>query len=223
MNPDMGLWDMVVKLLVATALGGLVGFEREAHERPAGLRTHILVCLGSTLFTLASFTIADDNPRNDPARLAAQIVTGIGFLGAGTILHRGSVVRGLTTAASIWSVAAIGIAIAIGGKMLYVAIVASWLVVGTLTLVRRLEGYLLTRPHEMTLSITIAGDHATLSRILSVIALHDVTVRATRIDDEPDETHQIVRIKLTTGHHFDHTSLNNDLAASQDVISYSWD
>ena len=120
--PDSNLWDMILKLVVSLALGGAVGLERETHGRPAGLRTHILVCVGSTLFALCSYTVA--GTRFDPGRISAQIVTGIGFLGAGTIMRQGSVVRGLTTAASIWTVAAIGVAVAIGGEMMLVAIAA---------------------------------------------------------------------------------------------------
>jgi putative Mg2+ transporter-C (MgtC) family protein len=109
---------MLLRLGMSAFLGGMIGLERETHGRPAGLRTHTLVCLGSTLFTFCSYAIAQ--PGNDPGRITAQIVTGIGFLCAGTIIHEGSIVRGLTSAASIWTAAAIGVAVGIGGQMLYV-------------------------------------------------------------------------------------------------------
>src|SRR5688500_15602544 len=86
-------------LLLAALCGALIGFERERQDRPAGLRTHILVCMGSALITLVSRDLA--GARYDPGRIAAQIVSGIGFLGAGTILRQGNAVRGLTTAASL--------------------------------------------------------------------------------------------------------------------------
>ena len=100
-------WDMILRLLLATVLGGAVGIERGSGDRPAGFRTHILVCTGSALIMLVSMYGFDDtyvsgisNANNrDSARIAAQVVSGIGFLGAGTIMHEGVTVRGLTTAA----------------------------------------------------------------------------------------------------------------------------
>lgn len=104
--------DMLARLGIAFLLGALIGLERERHQRPAGLRTHILVSVASALFTMVSIVAATDG--SDPGRIAAQIVTGIGFLGAGTIMRHGSVVRGLTTAASLWMAAALGMAAGFG-------------------------------------------------------------------------------------------------------------
>ena len=106
-------YEVVLRLVLAAILGGLVGIEREAHNRPAGLRTHILVTVGSALIMLVSmhgFT----GLGGDPARLAAQVVSGIGFLGAGTIMVQGSSIHGLTTAASLWVCGCIGLAIGNG-------------------------------------------------------------------------------------------------------------
>jgi len=100
---------ILLRLTVAAALGGAIGLERELRERQAGLRTHLVVCVGSALFTLVS-AYAFTSPRVDPTRIAAQIVSGIGFLGAGAIIRQGLSVRGLTTAATLWLVAAIGMA-----------------------------------------------------------------------------------------------------------------
>ena len=108
--------ELVLRLLLAAALGAIIGFQRERANRPAGLRTHTLVCVGSALFTIAS--LYGFGGWADPARVAAGIVTGIGFLGAGAIMRReGGLVAGLTTAATIWIVAAIGLA---AGAGLYV-------------------------------------------------------------------------------------------------------
>ncbi len=104
--------EMGIRLLLAAAFGGAIGFEREHAEKPAGLRTLMLVTIGSTLFTMIS--VYGFGITADPARVAAQIVTGIGFLGAGTILTSGLNVRGLTTAASIWFTAAVGMALGVG-------------------------------------------------------------------------------------------------------------
>src|SRR5690349_23653877 len=105
-------WLQVLLALVSVAGGTIVGAEREKREKPAGLRTLILVCLGSTAFTMASFAFT--TTTGDSGRVAAQIVTGIGFLGAGAILHGTGMIRGMTTAATIWAVAAIGMIVGIG-------------------------------------------------------------------------------------------------------------
>ena len=129
---------MVIKLVLAALFGGIVGYEREVHDHPAGLRTHILVCMGSALITLVSVSFA--GPKSDPGRIAAQIVSGIGFLGAGTILRQGSIVRGLTTAASLWTVAGIGMAVAVGGPIFYLlSAVATLIVFLTLSTMRTFE------------------------------------------------------------------------------------
>lgn len=105
----------IARVTLAFVLGGVVGFERESQQRPAGLRTHMLVAAGAACFTVASVYGFDGlGTARDPARLAAQIITGVGFLGAGTIFRTGSTVRGLTTASSIWITAAIGIAAGLG-------------------------------------------------------------------------------------------------------------
>jgi putative Mg2+ transporter-C (MgtC) family protein len=103
-------FEIVIKLVLAAILGGLVGFEREVHRKPAGMRTHSLVCIGATLFTIMSVNIVGA----EPSRIAAGIVMGIGFLGAGMIFKSEDRVRGLTTAAELWVLAAIGLAIGIG-------------------------------------------------------------------------------------------------------------
>jgi putative Mg2+ transporter-C (MgtC) family protein len=108
--------DLVGRLLLAAVLGAAVGIEREIHDHPAGIRTHLLVSLGSGLFTVLSIVgfPSADGSATDPSRVAAQIVTGIGFLGAGAILKYGPTVRGLTTAASLWATAGIGMAAGAG-------------------------------------------------------------------------------------------------------------
>ena len=107
--------DVLLQLGLAVLLGGAIGLERELAGKPAGLRTNILICVGAMLFTLMSVRLAFQGPANgDPTRIAAQIATGVGFIGAGTILHARGAVTGLTSAATIWVVAAIGIAVGAG-------------------------------------------------------------------------------------------------------------
>ncbi len=124
-------WEHILRLVIAVIVGGLVGIEREACHKPAGIRTHMLVCLGAALFTIVSMI---SFPDGDFIRIAAGIVTGIGFLGAGTIFKAKSTIKGLTTAASLWAVAGIGLAIGAGLYILTVAAVI--LVVITLQLDR---------------------------------------------------------------------------------------
>jgi putative Mg2+ transporter-C (MgtC) family protein len=111
----IGWPEVLLRLFVAAALGGAIGLERELRERQAGLRTHLVVSVGAALFTLVSaYGFSEFGSRVDPTRIAAQIVSGIGFLGAGAIIRQGLSVRGLTTAASLWLVAAIGMAAGAG-------------------------------------------------------------------------------------------------------------
>jgi putative Mg2+ transporter-C (MgtC) family protein len=119
---DVFRLDLMLQLALATVLGGAIGLERELGGKPAGLRTNILICMGSVLYTKLSIALAGA----DPSRIAAQIVTGVGFIGAGTILHARGAVVGLTSAATIWVVAAIGVAL---GANLYLEAVGTTLFV----------------------------------------------------------------------------------------------
>ena len=124
--------EFIIRLLVATALGAVIGLDREYRTKAAGFRTHVLVALGSALFMIISVHGFDDLPKDqmtlrmDPARIAAQVVTGIGFIGAGTIIFQKNVVKGLTTAAGLWVTAAVGMACGVG--MYVLAIVSTLLV-----------------------------------------------------------------------------------------------
>ena len=132
--------DIILKILLAAMLGGIIGLERELSHKEAGLRTNILIAIGSALITVISFKIAALAAVADPARLTAQIVSGIGFLGAGAIIQARFAVHGLTTAATIWTVAAIGIAVGSGFYLL--AFVVAILVVVVLTVFKLLLAFL---------------------------------------------------------------------------------
>lgn len=132
--------EILVRLLLAGILGGIVGYEREHTHRPAGFRTHILVCVGAALVMITSEFIFERYhmvTNADPARLGAQVISGIGFLGAGTIIRDGFNVKGLTTAASLWAVSCVGIAVGIG---FYAgAILATVLIFVTLIVLKKME------------------------------------------------------------------------------------
>ena len=128
--------ELTLRLVVALLLGAVIGWERELQRMPAGFRTHALVSLGSAIFTIVS-AYAFAGPLSDPTRIAAQVVSGVGFLGGGAILHYGGTVRGLTTAASLWAVAAVGMAA--GAGLFVVATVSTVLVIVALEVFQRIE------------------------------------------------------------------------------------
>lgn len=183
--------EIAIRLVLSLVLGGLIGLERESHGRPAGFRTHILVSVGSTLAMLISAYAFGDvlNPgRNgDPGRIAAQVVSGIGFLGAGTILREGATIRGLTTAASLWTVAIIGLGVGAGAY--FPAFIATLLVAMTLIFLNKIEWSYLNSKQEM---ITIHSDDTPgqLARVFAVLAKHEVNVFHVELssDDTGDAT-----------------------------------
>jgi putative Mg2+ transporter-C (MgtC) family protein len=137
---------IAIKLTMAVLCGGAIGFERELSHKPAGLRTNVLVCVGATLFMVVSRHIGGGAPYTDPARLVAQVVTAIGFIGAGVILQSRGSIRGLTTAATILVLGAIGVTI--GEGMFTVAVMTTVLVIVVLVLLRKIEGALI-RGHRL--------------------------------------------------------------------------
>lgn len=142
--------ELILQLAMATLFGGLVGYQREKAEKPAGLRTHILVCLGAALIMQVSVYPFKGVENADTTRIAAGVVIGIGFLGAGTIIRQGSAVRGLTTAASVWVTAGVGLAVGIG---FYIPAVATTvLIIVALTILKQID-------------VRISGDLKTISLV----------------------------------------------------------
>lgn len=134
--------EIVIKLIISILLGGAIGLEREMSSKPAGFRTNVLICFGSALFTIISIKMCQNLQVLDlgaSTRIVAQIVTGIGFIGAGTVLRGQGSIQGLTSAATIWAVAAIGMAIGVGE--VYLAIISTVLIGIVLTIFGRLENY----------------------------------------------------------------------------------
>lgn len=171
---------ILLRLLLAVLLGGVIGFEREIHGRPAGFRTHLLVTVGACLMSVVSehyylkYAFLDNESfvRLDPSRVAAQIVTGIGFLGAGVILKEGLAVRGLTTAACLWVAAGIGMAV--GSGLYLAALFVTIIALASLFLLKRLERFF-SRDRFRTLTIHAeAGslDCVAMDKILGTYGLH---------------------------------------------------
>jgi len=200
--PALGWDDNLVRLSVAAGLGGLIGLERELRDREAGFRTHILVCLGSALFTIVSaygfrgfLTSGDQVIRADPTRIAAQIVTGIGFLGAGAIIRQGFSVRGLTTAATLWVSAAIGIAA--GAGYYSGAVIGTAITLLALWPLRLLAYYVVeyVRPEEQRMLVELAPK-TSVSELMSALEREHAHVESIQVEDELDR--RVVTMTLDT-------------------------
>lgn len=172
---------VVFRLAAALFLGSIIGLERELNNRPAGFRTHILVCVGAALFTLVSIYGIENS---DPARIAAQIVSGIGFLGAGTIMREGTSIRGLTTAASLWSVAGVGMAIGAGFYLGAVATTVFMVIV--LMFFNSLERRIL-QSHYHVLTLDVADIPGQLGRVGSKLGDMGVSIRTIQIASQSNK------------------------------------
>ena len=197
--PALHWSEVLLRLAVAAALGGAVGIERELREREAGLRTHLLVSVGAALFTIAGaygfrdFLVSGGNlTRTDPTRIAAQVVTGIGFLGAGAIIRQGLSVRGLTTAATLWVVAAIGLTVGAGYYSAAVittaiALVSLWpLRIGAHLIISRFRGesgrLLVQLPAGASPGPLVTAVERLGARLESVEVSHEADRRNVRLD-----------------------------------------
>jgi putative Mg2+ transporter-C (MgtC) family protein len=195
--------EIIARILLAFALSGIVGMEREFGNRPAGLRTHILVCLGSTLVMLVSFYIFElykYETSLDPARLGAQVISGIGFLGAGTILKEGASIRGLTTAAGLWAVACIGLAVGAG---FYIgAITVTVAVVLTLTIVTRIERIIIKSKNNYAVTLRAEDRPGQLGKIGSALGSRGISIKnihMVEIDDGTVEINLLLKLPDRTG------------------------
>ena len=187
-----------LQIVVAAGLGAAIGLEREMSAQPAGLRTHMLVTLGAALFALVGF----DTAHTDPTRIAAQVVTGIGFLGGGAILREGSTVRGLTTAASLWMAAAIGLAV--GLEKWSAAVITTVVGLGVLSIVKRFERDVLPRRRMLEITLTLETgaplDHVVTqastilarSRVLRVS--YDAAGQKVTLTSQPNNGHSLTEI-----------------------------
>lgn len=191
-----------VKIILATLAGGLIGLEREKHGRPAGLRTHLLVCAGSCLMMLVSEAFflkygdmqATSVVRLDPGRVSAQIITGIGFLGAGVIIKEGFIVRGLTTAACLWMVAGIGMAFGMG--MINIGLVGTFVALFSLIILKKLEPKI-TKDRYLHLSVTATATPDIYSKLETIFSENDLRISSTESDWQIQEDSVIHRFVIT--------------------------
>lgn len=198
MGIDHETWVIIIRLMIAGGLSGLIGLEREVKRHPAGFRTHLLVGVGSSLmmvlsvFGFESYLSTHPNLTGfDPSRLPSYVVSGIGFLGAGTILVHGVTVRGLTTAASIWVVAGIGLVVGIG--MYYVAIFATILVILSLIFLNKWENLFMKVTKTQSLFILAEYRKITLSSIIAVMEDEGISVEKITVEDPPDNEDTLIK------------------------------
>ncbi|GAV23475.1 MgtC/SapB family protein [Carboxydothermus pertinax] len=189
----MSEYDIVLRLILASILGGLIGLERESLGKSAGFRTHILVCVGSALIMLLSEKIYFDfagKTNADPARLAAQVVSGIGFLGAGTILREGLTIRGLTTAASLWVVSGVGLAVGMG--FYFGAVVATGIVYIALLYLGKVEKYLEIYRTGETITVVVDDSPGQLAKVSQAFGKYGLNIDNVEIIKKKDHKVQIV-------------------------------
>lgn len=210
-----------LELLTACILGGLIGVERESLKRPAGFRTHILVCVGATLAMQTNIYLMHlyiNLVPIDPSRIAAQVVSGIGFLGAGTIIKEGATVKGLTTAATLWTVACIGLAI--GAGFYSGAIFATLAVYITLTMFFKLEKRITTSHGTQSISLITINEPGQIGRIGTLLGEYHALILDMEV--EPiDDYESRLNISLKAPRDIDSTNLATALMEIKGVRSIS--
>ena len=184
---------IAVKLVLAILCGGAIGFERELSRKAAGLRTNVLICMGSALFMIVSRHIGGGAPYTDPARLVAQVVTGIGFLGAGVILQARGSVTGLTTAATIFIVAVVGITI--GEGMVGLALLSTALIIIVLVVLRRVERFVIKRQRMFHYSLKTRDPAQFLESLLDLLERQNLQLEDFDVDNNPEGEH-VVRLSV---------------------------
>lgn len=226
---EISYWEILLRLGLAVILGGMVGFERESHNRPAGFRTHILVCTGSALIMMVSaygFTGQLGSAfQPDPGRIAAQVVTGIGFLGAGTILQQRGSIRGLTTAASIWVVSGIGLATGIGFYL--GAVATTLLVLISLLYLGQIDRRLLQKRRIKVLQVKAIDQPGLLSRVTGVISDSKLDIRkaylkAHEYDSSLEKEVVEIELAVVTPQNFEENMFFSRLSALQGILEIIW-
>lgn len=211
-------WEMALRLFLSVMLGGLIGYEREYQHKAAGLRTHILVCVGSCLIMILSiklYSSVQGLTNADPARLAAQVVSGIGFLGAGSIIKEGPNIRGLTTAASMWVVSGVGLAVGSGYYM--GAFMSTGVVFLTLTILARME----SKHHGTMVRIVVktVDQPGQIGQIGSILGQHGVHINDIKII--PQGEFVLLHFLLRAPETMDFNRMTAEIASLKGVFTIS--
>ena len=189
--------DILIKVFLALVLGGALGLERQYHDKPAGFATNCLICLGAMLFTvLSEFMSLQDG---DPGRIAAQVVTGVGFIGAGSILRDGNKISGLTTAAGVWLVAAIGMAVGYG-QYFWASVCATAILVVQLGVRKTLKLMEFVK-HYDTFYVTCDPSWKVVDKIIHQIEAQNVTILKSEVSKQDNRFH-VSLVATFTGHDF---------------------
>lgn len=212
-----------LRLMLAVFLGGLVGIERERKNQPAGFRTHVVLCIGSTLMMLTSIYLADafndkhpGSPRTtDPGRIAAQVVSGVGFLGGGAILRMGVTIRGLTTAASLWSTAGIGLAVGCG--YYYGAVMMTLLMLATLSVLSSLEHLLFRSKSMRTLLVAARDIPGLIGAVERVLTREGIRVQSLKVTKGTPEGTVDLTALIDTPRDANLNKVVKELVAIQDI------
>lgn len=207
--------EIVLRLVIAAVLGGLIGLERERSYRPAGFRTHMLVCIGAALIMLVSQYGFNYPPTRDPGRIAAQVVSGIGFLGAGTIIKEGVTIRGLTTAASLWVVSGIGLAA--GAGFYFAALTTTVLVFFTLVFFGYVEKHLLSAKHYEKIDLILVDRPGQLGRVGTIFGRYHINIRDVAMRHEQEKLHLSLSVLVPPD--LDFTAVLQELTALDGVSS----
>ncbi len=220
--PDIPLYAAVGRLAGALALGTVIGFERERRGQPAGIRTHAVVCIGSALMMITSIKIAQmAADRGDPARIAAQVVSGIGFLGAGAILKHGTSIRGLTTAACLWGVAGAGLAV--GAGFWWEAIFGTVFITSAVFFLDKL-GRLFTIGESLRTCVVTARDvPGVIGRVEGVLARFECTIRSLGITKLVKEQRVQIHALVQIPDHADLEALGRAMGAVEGIEQYEID
>ena len=184
-SQELTIEVMLLRLAISLVIGAVVGMEREYRDQPAGFRTHTLISIGATLLMFVSVAVPDWHGAGDPSRIAAQVVSGIGFLGAGAIIKFGADIRGLTTAASVWAVAAIGLGI--GAGLYLPSLIAAILIVVVLWILNKLEKALFRQRLVKVLVIESEGTGPDGSVVQQTIAGFGMRIRTVDLEYRPME------------------------------------
>ncbi len=226
--------EIVIRLLIAVIIGGLIGYEREYKKRPAGFRTHVLVCVGAAIISMIQISIGQSTIdlvtsnvalkevfKIDYGRLGAQVITGVGFLGAGTIIHQKGSVKGLTTAATIWTVACVGLAIGLG--YYFLSISSAILIFMILIIFKKLEGRLIYKKTNMKLIIEYNNglDHS--GEIQNYFEKHSIDIVDIYVIVEDNKNKKCkVEYSINVPNALSSSSLVKDFALFKEVNSYKF-
>jgi len=208
---------IILRIVLSCILAGLIGIERETVNRPAGFRTHILVCVGSAIVMLTGIFLLNEYKyvtTLDPARLGAQVISGIGFLGAGTILREGLTVKGLTTAASLWATACIGLAV--GSGFYIVSIFSTFLVIVILLFFSKFERYVNKRSNQMSIKVITVNRPGQIGKIGTMLGKLNVSI--TNISLEPAKDDYIaVILTIRIPRKLEHSSILENLSSLEGI------